>query len=73
MCIRDSGDDVVVHVAHLQGDVSGHDLRRGGGIHDFVRIFFKKHLARVRLDQDGAAGVELSLIHISIFSTFRIR
>lgn len=49
-------------VAHLQGDVSGHDLRRGGGIHDFVRVFFKKHLARVRLDQDGAAGVEHVLV-----------
>ena len=51
-------DHVVFQIGHLQGDVGGHNLRRGRGEHDLVRVLFKEHLAGVRLDQNGAVRIE---------------
>lgn len=57
-----NGDNIVVEVSHLQGDVAGENLGRRSGIHNLVRVFFKKHLAGIRFDEDCAVRVKHILI-----------
>ena len=46
----------------MQGDVAGENLGRRSGIHNLVRVFFKKHLAGIRFDENRAVRVKHILI-----------
>ena len=49
---------IVTEIRDLQGDKGGEDLRGGCGVEHFVSVLFVDHFARVRLNQNSAAGVQ---------------